>query len=240
MTLGEHLEELRWRLIRSLIVLGVAIVPMWLASVPIVNALAGPVAHALRVAGYDTIRMQFTTPAMAFRLRLSMTLLGAAVVAGPWFLVEMWQFISAGLYENEKRKVCVYAPVSLALFVAGLVFAYFVLVRFGLAFLLAMGKKIHHLEPHLIIEPTIFFVVKLAVGVGIAFQLPMVMMFVMRTGMAPASWFRTNRRIAVLAAFVLAAVLTPPDVATQLILALPLIGLYELGILLGQVGQPRS
>ena len=236
MTLGEHLEELRWRIIRSLIVLGVVVVPMWFASTPILNALTKPVMRALSAAGYQSTAMQSTTLTMPFQLRLSITLIAALFVAGPWFLVEMWRFVSAGLYAREKRVVRVYAPISVALFLAGGVFAYFVLLRYGLAFLLSMGANIDHLEPHLIIEPTIFFLLRVALGVAVAFQLPMVMMFVVRSGIVSADRFRRSRRYAIVFAFMLAAVLTPPDVATQLILAGPLIALYEFGILMGSVG----
>ena len=240
MTLGEHLEELRWRIIRSLIVLGVVVVPMWFVSVPILNALTKPVVRALGVAGYDSAGMQFTTPTMAFRVRLSITLIAALFVAGPWLLVEMWRFVSAGLYSRERRAVRVYTPISVVLFLSGGAFAYLVLLRYGLAFLLSMGAGIDNLEPNLIIEPTIFFVLRVALGVAVAFQLPMVMMFVIRSGIVSADWFRKNRRYAIVFAFIVAAVLTPPEVATQLILAGPLIALYELGILMGSVGARKS
>jgi len=240
MTLGEHLEELRWRIIRSLIVLAVVIVPMWFLSVPILNALTKPVVRALSTVGYESARMQFTTPTMPFRLRLSITLIAALFVAGPWFLVEMWRFVSAGLYAREKRSVRVYAPISVALFLAGGFFAYLVLLRYGLAFLLSMGANIDHLEANLIIEPTIFFVLRVAMGVAVAFQLPMLMMFVIRSGIVSADWFRRNRRYAIVFAFIVAAVLTPPEVATQLILAGPLIALYEVGIVMGSVGGKES
>ena len=232
MTLGEHLNELRRRVIRSLAVFAVACLALWAVSAPLVNLLQRPVLDALARAGYPEASLQFTTVTMAFLTRLSVALVAAALVSAPWAIIEFWLFISAGLYLRERRSIRFYAPISISLFIIGVLFAYFILLPLALAFLLKLGAAVTHTQPHLIVKDYISLIIRLALGVGVSFQLPIVMTFFARTRIVPAQTFRRNRRHAILAAFILGALFTPPDPGTQILLAIPLILLYELGLIL--------
>jgi len=234
MTFGQHLEELRLRLILVLAGLAVAFVVCFLGfGTAVFKLLWHPMAPILQERNLTTQPIM-TNVTAAFLIRLKASFVAAFVVCSPWVLYQMWAFIGAGLYRHERRFVYILAPFSLGFFVAGVLFCYFVLLRYGLAFLIDQGILMG-VQPLITVNEYFGFVLSLMLVLGIAFQLPLVMMFLAKTGIVSIQAFRRRRRYAILAMVIAAAVFTPPDVVTQMLLAGPLIGLYELGILLSRV-----
>ncbi|MCA8959898.1 MAG: twin-arginine translocase subunit TatC [Planctomycetes bacterium] len=166
----------------------------------------------------------------------------------PWITIEMWRFVAAGLYPKERRAVAPFIPLSLLGLVLGGVFAYTVIVPIGLTYLGSYGSQ-DLVEPTFRLSDYISLVTTLMVGMGLVFQLPLVMVFAARAGFASPEIYRRYRKYAIVGSLILASFLTPPDVVTQLLMGGPLILLYEVGILVSAwlarrpadtVGTPAS
>jgi len=159
---------------------------------------------------------------------MKVALLGAIVLASPLLAYQAWAFVRTALRRRERRLVLRYAAASVALFLAGAAFGFFVLIPIGLRFLIVLAGDAA--EPMIGLSDYLSLVVSLALAAGIVFEVPLVLRFAVRAGVFSADALRRGRGPAVLAAFILAAVLTPPDPFTQVLLAVPMVGLYEIGI----------
>jgi len=154
-----------------------------------------------------------------------------AVISSPMVFYHLWSFVAAGLYPHERKYVYIYLPVSVTLFIGGVVLAFFLVLQYVLSFLLTFNNSMEvAAEPRL--SYYINFVLLLPLGFGIAFQLPIVMLFLQRIGLFETEQYIASWRIAVLVIFLLSMVLTPADVTSMVALAVPLIFLYLLGILM--------
>ncbi len=163
---------------------------------------------------------------------LKTSFLVGAVLSSPWVFFQIWSFVAAGLYRHEKRYVHLFLPVSIGLFLAGASLAFFLVFKPVLNFLLSFNAMVGS-DPELRIKEWMGFVLFLPLGFGISFQLPLVMLFLERIGVFTQRGYLKSWRIAILAIFVLAMVLTPlPDPYSMCLMALPLCGLYFGGILL--------
>jgi sec-independent protein translocase protein TatC len=172
----------------------------------------------------------------AFTIYVKAALLVGLIVASPWIFYQIWKFVGAGLYWQERRYVYMYLPMSLALFLAGVVAAYFAfqpILNFLFSFNKGMGT-----DPDPRINEWLGFVLFLPIGFGIGFQLPLVMFFLERIGIFTVGSYLRKWKIAVMVIFVTAAILCPPDPYSMLLLAFPMTFLYFLGILLCQY-MPR-
>ncbi|MDG2389163.1 MAG: twin-arginine translocase subunit TatC [Planctomycetaceae bacterium] len=165
----------------------------------------------------------------AFMIYLKVAVVSGLVFAFPWIAYQMWLFVAAGLYEHEKRYVFVFLPTSMFLFSLGAVFCYFAVFPFVLEFLLEFNAKIG-VSPQLRLSEWISFALVLPVMFGISFQLPLVMYFVERMGFVSVKAFREKRRLAILIIATLSMFLTPADPMSMIMMMVPLIILYELGI----------
>ena len=158
-------------------------------------------------------------------------LIVGAVFSSPMVFYHMWAFIAAGLHSHERRYVYIYLPVSVALFISGVVLAFFLVLHYVIAFLLAFnGSMDVAVEPRL--SYYVNFVLMLPLGFGIAFQLPIVMLFLQRIGLLETQAYIDSWKIAILVIFVIAMIVTPADVTSMVALAIPLVFLYLLGILM--------
>ncbi|MEO1527103.1 MAG: twin-arginine translocase subunit TatC [Planctomycetota bacterium] len=167
----------------------------------------------------------------SFMIWVKAGLIVGAVISSPWVFYHLWQFVAAGLHRHERKYVYIYLPVSVTLFVAGVVLAFFLVLHYVLNFLLAFnGSMDVAVEPRLTYY--INFVLLLPLGFGIAFQLPLVMLFLQRIGLIETEMYIDSWRLAVLVIFVLSMILTPADVTSMVALAVPLMVLYFLGILM--------
>ena len=224
-----HLEELRSRLMAILLVLfGTAAVAlldqkfyMKLVLIPHIQTMRTlNLANTIQVLHYEE----------SFFAHLKVSLIAALIFTTPFAFHQIWLFISEGLYQDEKRYVYIFLPIMLLLFVCGVLFGYFVLVPTGLLFLASYNREMIHLGITLSSYISLFFV--LTFVSGIIFELPLVMLILCKFGLVQTESYIENWRYSILVAFVCAAVLTPPDVVTQLLMAGPIITLYLTGILL--------
>lgn len=167
----------------------------------------------------------------AFMSYLKVSLIASVMVASPWIFFQLWQFVAAGLYQHERKFVYIYGSMSLFLFIAGAAFCFYAVFPFVLKFLLAFNRTIG-VTPQIRLSEWISFAVILPLMFGISFQLPLVMKFLTAISIFNVEVYRTKRRLAILAIAFISMLLTPADPFSMLLMMIPLLFLYELGILL--------
>jgi Tat protein translocase TatC len=176
-----------------------------------------------------------------FLLRLRICFWVSMFISGPFLLLQMWGFIAAGLYRNEKSVVHSYLPASLILFLGGVLFGYFVMVPYALYFL---GLDDLNLETLGVGSQTagsyLEFLKALALAMGAVFQLPVIMLALTKLDLVDAKLWPTYRRHTVIGALVIAAILTPPDPITQMLMAVPIVILYEAGVILTRIAARKD
>lgn len=176
----------------------------------------------------------------AFLTGLKAAFVLALLLGAPWTLFQGWSFVAAGLYPHERRYVRLFLPTSVGLFAAGTLFGYFILIPYGLAFLGGMASV-----PTMITLGEYFSLfLTLTFALGVVFQLPLLMMSLTLLGIVPARTYAEKRRFFILGAFVFGALLTPPDPWTQAMMAVPILVLFEFGLvackMIERRGKPRS
>lgn len=197
-----------------------------LTALPSVNLLKPQVQFRESKTGLSSLKME-----EPFMVWVKAGLIVGAVFSSPMVFYHLWSFIAAGLHSHERRYVYVYLPVSVGLFISGVVLAFFLVLHYVLSFLLQFNGSMEvAVEPRLTYY--INFVLLLPLGFGIAFQLPIVMLFLQRIGLLETQAYIDSWKIAILVIFVVAMVVTPADVTSMVALAVPLIFLYLLGILM--------
>lgn len=221
-TFIEHLEELRKRIIICLITIIIAALACYPLAGKLLPLLARPVG-----------RLVFIQPLEAFVTYLKVTLICGFCLALPVILYQIWAFVVNGLRPAERRYLLYFIPLSFALFVLGAGFAYTVIVPCGLRFLLSFGGD--YLQPMISVSRYISFLGMMLLAFGLAFELPVVILFLVKLGLVSPGLLARNRKYVLLVIFILAAVLTPPDIFTQIMMALPLLFLYEVSILLARL-----
>jgi sec-independent protein translocase protein TatC len=222
MSLMEHLEELRRRIIHSAIYLALGCVVTWVFRDRLLNLLQAPL---LRI-GKSLV---FTHPMDPLNLNLQVSLLGGAILASPFILYQVWLFIAPGLYQNEKRFVVPFMSATIGLFLAGASFGYFFVLP-GAIKILILGFG-HNFTPMVTIEDYSSFFLSIILGLGISFELPILIFFLAMFGIVSPKFLLKNIRYAVLAVFLIAAIICPsPDPWTMCIYAVPMLALYLIGI----------
>jgi sec-independent protein translocase protein TatC len=228
-TFISHLVELRSRVVKS----AVAIVVVFLCLMPwaakIFDVLARPMMAALP-AGSKMIATGVITP---FLIPVKVTMMVAFIIALPWVLFQAWAFVAPGLYKHEKRLVAPLVISSSILFITGVAFCYFFV--FGTVF-----PFINHFAPASVsvapdIDAYVDFVMTMFISFGMAFEVPIVVIILVRMGLVPLAKLKQIRPYVVVGAFVVAAVVTPPDIMSQLLLAVPLVALYEIGLFMAPI-----
>jgi len=233
MTFGEHLEELRRRILISLAAVFVTFIICFFLRDYILRILNAPLLQTLD--HFDTPpKLKIKNLPDPFILSLRVSFIFGLLLASPVVFWQMWTFVGAGLYKHERRYVYIFAPFTLVLFLAGAAFSYYMMARFGMRFLLSLVPPGQY-EPDIDALRYPSFLLQISLAMGLVFQLPIVMMFLIKVGIVNIETFRKQRKVAILVIFIIAAVLTPPDVFTQLMMGIPLIFLYELGIILGRI-----
>ena len=233
MSFLEHLEELRMRIIKMLIGLGVSFVLSLTYSKQLWVVVQQPAATALKALGYPP-DLVFTSPMESFSIIwFKMPLLCSIFIASPWVLYQVWAFIAPGLYRRERRWATPFILTSAGLFLAGGCFAYFVVFRYGLTFLLGIGSDIH-VRPMVTITDYFDLFVNVMLGVGLVFELPVLIFFLTLLHIVTPGFLVRHSRYAILVIFILAAVVTPtPDVFNMMLFALPMCLLFYVGIFAG-------
>ena len=224
----DHLEELRSRLIKCLLIFVFAAA----AFSPFIDAL---IIWLARPVG----KLVFTSPPDAFLARFTIDLFGGFFLALPYILFQVWQFVASGLKEEERRYVLIFGPISLVLFLLGMIFAYFVAIPFAMQFLLSYSSD--YMVPMITVNHYISFVGSLLLAFGVVFEMPLVLMFLTVIGIATPAFLEQKRKHAIVLIFMISAILTPPDVITQIMMAVPLMILYEISIFIAKlIGQRFS
>jgi sec-independent protein translocase protein TatC len=160
------------------------------------------------------------------------------MAAAPLIFYELWMFIAPGLYRKEKKMAIPFVISSTILFVGGALFGYFVVFPFGFKFFIGFSNEYVKALPS--VKQYFSFSMKLLFAFGVVFELPVIIFFLSKMGIVTPQFLRQKRKYAILLTFVLAAILTPPDVITQCMMAGPLIVLYEIGILVSRVAQKKK
>ena len=223
-----HLTELRDRVIRSLLVILILFGACFYVAPELMKFLAQPLQHALPPGSHAV----FIAGEGAFFTLTKMSLLAAVLLSLPWVLYQAWAFVSRGVYAHERRFVGPLIILSVVFLLVGIGFAYSFVLPVAYKFFFSFAEKtgadvMQDLQRYWDFTLSIFF------GFGLAFQVPVVEMLMIKLGMVSVDDLRQARRYVLVGAFVVAAVLTPPDVLSQFMLAIPLMLLYELGIFLG-------
>lgn len=227
MSLTGHLAELRRRLMVALLAVAVGSALSYAFIEPIFAVLARPL-EAVLPPGTTLI---FTSYPEAFFIYLKLAIVCGIFVSSPVILYEIWAFVAPGLYEHERRLVFPFIVLSSVFFVGGGLFGYFVAFPAAFKFFASFGNEYLRLLPN--VSEYFSLTIHLLLGFGVAFELPVFMALLGVVGIIDAKMLQKNRRYAILVNFILAAILTPtPDIMNQLILAIPLMLLYEISILL--------
>jgi len=229
MSLGDHLEELRVRIILALFGLAIAVVICMFFGKFIISFIERPYFIAL---GPDA-RLQSLAPADGFISYMNIAMISGAVLASPWIFYQMWMFISAGLYPNERRWVYMIVPFSVILFVAGVLLFLLFIAPVTLKFLVMFNKEVLGIESNFTFKNYILFITGMMLAFGAGFQTPIVIFFLNKFGLLSLQAIRKSRKFVILGIVVLAAAITPgSDLFSLFSLAIPLYLLFEFGVLL--------
>lgn len=230
MSFMEHLEELRGRLLKAIGGLLVAFLLSIGFCKDLWRVVEAPAVSALKQLHFTPTLAQITPMEQFNVIYLKLPLLVSIFLASPWILYQVWAFISPGLYRREKRWAVPFILSTAGLFIAGGLFAYFVAFRFGLVFLLGIGRDVN-VTPVVSINEYFDLFVNVTLGVGLVFEMPVVIFFLTLLRLASPRFLVRHSRYAILAITIIAAVVTPtPDVFNMMIFAVPMVALYFVGL----------
>jgi len=219
-----HLEELRRRLIVCFIAVGIGFVLSYGFKEKLFQILTRPLISVMKTGD----KLIFTGLPEAFFTYLKVAFLSGIILATPIIFYEFWMFVAPGLYNKEKRLMFPIVFLSTLFFVGGSFFGYFIVFPYGFKFFLGFASET--IQPLPSMREYLSFASKLLLAFGVVFELPLIITFLAKLGMVSVSFLKKNRKYALLLFFVGAAILTPPDVVTQVMMALPLMVLYEISI----------
>ena len=214
----KHIEELRSRLIKSAFTFVICFCLCY-------NFIGKLIPHIIAPAGH----LVFTAPAEAFSAYMTIGFIMALVVSSPVIVYQIWAFVQGALKPSEKKFVLIFAPLSLFFFLLGGAFAYFVTVPMAYRFLMSFSST--SMVPMVTVKNYLEFLGHMIVAFGVAFELPLVLAFLAKIGIVSPEYLRQMRRHAIIIILIVAAFLAPPDVVSMLVLAFPLMLLYEVGII---------
>ena len=220
-----HLEELRTRLITCSIAIGVGFAVAYFFKEKLFQILTRPLMKVMQSGD----KLIFTGLPEAFFAYLKVALLTGIILAAPVLLYQFWLFVAPGLYKKERKLLIPIVFLSTLFFVGGAFFGYFIVFPFGFKFFLGFASET--IRPMPSMKEYLTFATKLLLAFGVVFELPIVITFMARLGIVSVEFLKKNRKYALLIFFAGAAILTPPDVITQLMMAFPLMILYEISII---------
>ncbi len=243
MTFLDHLEELRWRIIRSLAAVVVITVVLFIVHKWFFHYVVFGPTHewfpTYRIICSLSERMCFSPPEFSsqavgfgesFIISIKAAFMMGIVLAAPYILWQFWQFIKPGLYPKEQKGLKGIVLVCSLLFLAGVSFGYFIIAPFAINFL--MGYTIPGVENVPTISSYINYLIMFTLPAGIIFELPVLVYFLSKIGLVTPGFMRKYRKHSIIIILMLAAILTPPDVVTQMLIGIPLYVLYEISILI--------
>jgi len=228
----DHLEELRWRIIKCL----AAVVVMMIIAFP----FSGKILYLLTLPNDQLAnppKLIFLKPTGMLMVRLGIAIAAGLVLSLPIIVYQIWQFVAPGLLEKERRYIWPVILITVACFLSGVAFAYFIMLPFILPFLYSLGTET--IQPTININEYIGFVVRIILVTGLVFELPAISFFLSRVGILNPRILRRYRRYAIILIFITAAILTPPDPGSQILLAGPLLILYEISVWVSVLASRR-
>ncbi len=234
MSFLDHLEDLRWMLIRS----GIAVIVGAMIAFPLADWILDTVLVRPLVSQFPEMKLIFLRPAGMFLALVGISLWTAVIIALPYISFEIWRFIAPGLIITERSLMPVVIFTTVFCFLAGASMAYFLVLPYALRFLVGTWSDL--VQPQLEIKEYLTFSLRLTMAFGVVFELPVLSFFLARLGIITPAFMRKFRMYAIFLIAVLAAFITPPDAITMLMLLLPLILLYELSIWIAVVGVRRK
>src|SRR6516165_3287271 len=233
----DHLEELRRRIIYSLIAVAVGFFACWGYAEKIYEIMQRPIMDALHRNGLSE-KLVYLNPTEPFNLYLKVGAMAGLFVASPFVLYQVWLFISPGLYRNEKRYVVPFMFSTVGLFMAGGYFGYKLVYPQALEFLIGYGKQF---QPMITIGEYTNLFLTIIVGMGAIFELPILVFFLSLLGIITAGWMWRNLRYSILVIFIIAAILAPTtDILNMCIFAAPMVALYVLSIGIAWMVHPKQ
>ncbi|WP_461832657.1 twin-arginine translocase subunit TatC [Aquifex sp.] len=233
MPLTEHLRELRYRLIVSITAFLIGSGISFYFAKNVFEILKKPVMES-----YPDVELITLSPTEPLFILIKISLAVGFILASPIILYQMWRFIEPALYSHEKR---IFIPLllgSITLFLLGALFAYFVVLPLALKFLLGLGFSQLLATPYLSVDMYVSFVLKMVIAFGIAFQMPIVLYVLQKAGVITPEQLSRFRKYFIVVAFLIGAIIAP-DVSTQVLMAIPLIILYEISVLLGKLSKRK-
>ncbi len=242
MSFLEHLEELRWRIVKAVAGILAGAVLCWIFIDRIINEVLLRPIIALNASlgpGEQPIRLQNLKPFGQVFLYMEVAFVGGLIISVPYILYQLWAFIAPGLMPRERRYIRWIVFFTSLCFLSGVAFAYFVMLPSALQFFAAFGTSA--IENNIAISEYMSFIMTVILSAGVVFELPMVAWFLTRLGMLTPAFMRRYRRHAIVAILFLAAILTPgTDPVSQILLAIPLVVLYEISIGVSAIARRRN
>ncbi len=234
MPLTEHLRELRIRLIRSIIAFIITAGASFYFARHVFEFLKNPV-----IKSYPEVELITLSPTEPLFILIKISLTVGMILASPYILFEIWRFVEPALYPNEKKLFIPLLLSSIILFLLGGAFSYLVVLPLALKFLLGLGFSQLAATPYLSVNLYISFILKMLIAFGIAFEMPIFLYMLQRAGIVTQKQLKKFRRYFIVVAFLVGALIAP-DVATQILMAVPLLLLYEISIFLGRRSAKKS
>ena len=235
MSLGDHLDDLRKRLLLAIVGLIIGTIICLCFGGQIIAFIEVPFTDVVG----DEFRLQSLAPSDALISYIKINITAGLILSSPWVFYHLWMFIAAGLYPKERRYVTMAIPFSVALFIAGSLFFVFVVASISLKFFMKFNSFLQ-VSSSWTFQNYISFVTTLMLVFGIAFQTPIAIFILTRTGLVSLETLKSVRKYVLLAIFIIAAIVTPPDVISQVTLAIPLYALFEVGLLLSWLADRRK
>jgi len=233
----DHLEELRRRILYSIVAVAVGFFLCWGYAEKIFEVMQRPIMEALQRNGLSE-KLVYLNPTEPFNLYLKVGAMAGLFVASPFVLYQLWLFISPGLYRNEKRYVFPFMFSTVFLFLAGGYFGYKLVYPQALEFLIGYGKQF---QPMITIGEYTDLFLTIIIGMGVIFEMPILVFFLALMGIVTAGWMWRNLRYSILVIFIIAAILTPTtDILNMCIFAAPMVALYVLSIGIAWLVHPTQ
>ncbi len=235
MSLWDHLSELRHRLVRSLWGVGVIFALAFGFADQVVNFLKIPLIQALP---RGSNALHFTGPLDVFMVQIKVAGLAGMVFSCPIWLYQFWKFFEPALYPRERKYILPFVVISSLLFFLGVGFCYFVILPFSLTYLIGMGMEVG--VPMITIKDYVSLLLLMIFGFGIVFEIPVLIVLMAMLDLVSVETLQKSRRFVVVGILVLAAILTPPDPISQIAMAVPVYGMYEMAIVVIRIIKRKS
>jgi sec-independent protein translocase protein TatC len=229
-----HLEELRKRLIICFIAVGIGFAISYGFKEKIFEILIIPLVKAMQ----EGDKLVFTGIPEAFFTYLKVAFLCGLMLASPVILYEFWMFVAPGLYQKERRLLLPIVILSSFFFIGGALFGYFVVFPIGFKYFLGFASE--HIRPLPSMKEYMSLSSKMLLAFGLVFELPLIITFLARLGLISVAFLRKNRKYAILIIFIVAAILTPPDAVSQVLMAIPMMVLYEISIIGAKIFERKA